>query len=369
MTRREREVAGRVDAEAGGLAATPMRDEPTELGSGPRIGRRYGGWGWLWLWAAVAGAGVLRLAVGSEGPGWPSGEVGWLIVELRAQRLLVGATAGVALAAAGVALQALLRNELAEPFILGLSTGAATGMVGQRLVVAAIGGSGVLWWGDGLGAALGAGISMAVVYAAGRRRGVVDPLGLLLAGVVLSTINGAIIMLAVHLFPGLLQVELSQWMMGYLAVGSVGNGVWLAVTLATGGGVAWLVWRSPSMDVATLSEREAASLGVAVGRLRGELFVVATLLAAGAVVLAGPVAFVGLICPHIARWRVGPGHRPTLIGSAGLGAALVWLADAAGAGVAWAGGVGVVPIGVFTAVVGGVGFLWMLRPQLGRGLG
>ena len=335
-------------------------------------------------------AGSLRLGVGSESWGWPTGEVGWLIFELRFERLLVGAVVGVALAISGVALQALLRNDLAEPFILGLSTGAAMGMVVQRLVVVlAVGGAAEVVGaggaggggvgmsqgmatmlsaiGAGGGAALGAGLSMAVVYLASRKRGVVDPLGLLLAGVVLSTINGALIMLAVHLFPGVLRVELSQWMMGYLDVGSAGT--WAGPTVAVLAGVAlvWLWARGRAMDVATLSGEEAASLGVDLTRLRGELFVAATLLAAGAVLLAGPVAFVGLVCPHVARWLVGPSHRPTLIAAAMLGAALVWLADTAGAAVALIAGVGVVPLGVFTAVVGGLAFLWMLRPQLGRG--
>ncbi len=216
------------------------------------------------------------------------------------------------------------------------------------------------------GAATGAGLSMAIVYAAGRKRGVVDPLGLLLAGVVLSTINGALIMLAVHLFPGVLRVELSQWMMGYLEVGAVGTWTLPGVAGLTAIGAGWLWWKGRAMDVATLSSAEAASLGVAVTRLRGELFVIATALAAGAVMLAGPVAFVGLVCPHVARWLVGPGHRATLGAAMLLGMALMWLADTAGAAAALVGGVGVVPLGVFTAVVGGVAFLWMLRPQLGR---
>ncbi|MEO1237949.1 MAG: iron ABC transporter permease, partial [Planctomycetota bacterium] len=315
----------------------------------------------------------LRVVVGSSAVGWPTGEV----VLLRLDRLFTAAVTGAALGTAGVALQTLLRNALAEPFILGLSTGAAAGLVGQRLLGAMALGVGVGNY-SGVGAGVGAGLSMGIVYLASRRHGVLDPLGLLLTGVVLGTINGALIMLAVHLEPGLLRVEVSRWMMGHLSgeAGAVGSwlggraGVPWGVLMAAGltaAGWGWLRWRARALDAATLSAGEAEALGVDLRRLRVGLFVVSSGLAAGAVVLAGPIAFVGLVCPHVARLMVGPAHRGLLGVSAFLGAALVILADTAGAGGALAFGVGVVPWGVFTALVGGVAFLWMLRPAVGRG--
>ncbi len=318
-------------------------------------------------------AAALRLLVGSSALGWP----GWEVAALRGDRLVLGLIVGVCLAVAGVALQALLRNALAEPFILGLSTGAAAGMVGQWWLGAALG---IAVGGGYAGAALGAAVSMGVVYLASRRRGVIDPLGLLLTGVVWSTINGALIMLAVHLRPAVLRVELSQWMMGFLDEDAGAVMSWLrgraalplaavAIGLIALGSLVILSKQARAMDAATLSADEAAALGVNLRRLRAVLFVVSSVLAAGAVVLAGPVAFVGLICPHIGRLIVGPTHRPLLWTSAALGGALVVLADTAGAAVALVFGAGIVPLGVFTAIVGGVGFLWMLRPHLGRGLG
>ncbi|MEM6854936.1 MAG: iron chelate uptake ABC transporter family permease subunit, partial [Planctomycetota bacterium] len=237
------------------------------------------------------------------------------------------------------------------------------------------------------GAAVGAGLSMLVVYLASRRHGMLDPLGLLLTGVVLSTINGALIMLAVHFRPDLLRVELSQWMMGYLGDDSGAAVSWafgmmsseadggvgfpfllLVVVVVVLVGFAVLWRRAGAMDVATLSRGEAEAMGVDLRRLRVELFGVSSVLAAGAVVLAGPIAFVGLVCPHLARLMLGPSHRGLLWSSAVLGAALVVLADTTGAALARSLGVGVVPLGVFTAIVGGVAFLWMLRPHLGRGV-
>ena len=333
--------------------------------------------------AGVAGvllaAAALRLMVGTTAIGWSAPEV----LALRADRLVVAVVVGAALALAGVALQALLRNALAEPFILGLSTGAAAGIVIQRLLASALG----LALGIGYGgAAVGAGLSMAVVYLASRRRGVLDPLGLLLTGVVLSTINGALIMLAIHFRPELLRVELSQWMMGFLGDDAGALGSWLfncldqdavgvafpwplfLIAVVVMGGYLVLKFHARAMDVATLSASEAEALGVNLGRLRVHLFLVASGLAAAAVVLAGPIAFVGLICPHLARLLFGAGHSSVLIASAILGAALVILADTAGALLALWLHVGIVPVGVFTALVGGVAFLWMLRPHLGRGL-
>ncbi|MEM7627420.1 MAG: iron ABC transporter permease [Planctomycetota bacterium] len=335
------------------------------------------------LWGLLILAAALRLSIGTSGPGWPSGEGGAAVLALRADRLAVAVIVGAALAVAGVALQALLRNALAEPFILGLSTGAAAGMVGQRLIASALGFALGVGYG---GAAVGAGVSMAVVYLVSRRRGVLDPLGLLLTGVVLSTINGALIMLAIHFRPDLLRVEMSQWMMGFLGDDAGGIGSWLlslfggqtegmpvpwrllVIALVTLIGLAWLSMRARAMDVATLSPGEAEALGVDLRRLRGLLFAVASGLAASAVVLAGPIAFVGLVCPHVARLMFGARHRALLWASALLGSTLVVFADTAGAWLAWRLGVGIVPLGVFTALVGGVAFLWMLRPHLGRGL-
>ncbi len=311
------------------------------------------------LLLAAAGA---RLWVGSFSWGLPEDfETARAVLSLRAQRLAVGAVVGAALATAGVALQTLLRNPLAEPFLLGLSTAAALGMVVQWWVADALG-LGPGWMGGAgyAGALVGAWVCAAVVFVAGRRGGVLDPLALLLTGVVIGTLNGAAIMLLVKLKPGLLRDDLANWMMGFLRVGGdpwpwrVTTGVLLVVMVL-------LCTRTRALDILTLPPAQAAALGVAVGRLRTLLFLASGVLAAGAVVLAGPVAFVGLIAPHLARVAFGPGHARLLPASAALGAGLVVLADTGGAAAALMFGVGVIPLGVFTALIGGVSFLWLLR--------
>lgn len=346
-----------------------------------RPGRR--AWPALTLLALVlVGAVLARLWVGTSGVGWPRGEAAEFLWQARGFRVMLAIIVGAALAISGVALQALLRNPLAEPYILGLSTGAAAGIMAQGVIFYHLG------WGLGAytlelgerwrwlnlqlsadqGAAIvGAALSMTVVYLVGRKRGLIDPLGLLLAGVVLATINGALVMVLNYMAgPGGMRDDLMRWMMGYLDEG-VGGGMVGGVALLTGAGLVVLACAGRSMDIATLTETEARSLGVNLARLRTVLFAAASLLAGGAVLLAGPLAFVGLICPHVARLLLGPRHGPLVIGAALAGAALILLADVASAAIALATGFGVMPIGIFTAILGGPVFLWMLRPHLGRG--
>ncbi len=337
----------------------------------------------LVLLAAMAG----RLLIGSSSLGMPDGEMAKYIWEERRIRLGLALIVGVALSVSGVSLQSLLRNPLAEPYILGLSTGAGAGIMVQSYLLFLITGD-VAVGANGLGAVGGAAAAMLIVFMVGRRKGVIDPLGLLLTGVVLSTICGALILMMNYLVgPGGIRDNIARWMMGGLstpnppqwlmdtthqvndAVGTdIQNPIVWCIAALTVGGFAWLILHSRAMDVASSSDAEAMSLGVNLPRLRVVLFATASLLAAGAVVLAGPIAFVGLICPHIARLALGPSHRALLVGSAMLGGALVIAADTAGAALDLWLGIGLMPLGIFTAMVGGPVFLWMLRPQLGRGV-
>ena len=306
-------------------------------------------------------ASAAELFVGTGGIGWPERGI---ILDTRLLRLALAIIVGVALSVSGVSLQALLRNPLAEPFILGLSSGAAVGVVVQMIFAMTFRAD----LGAGhIGAAIGASAAMAIVFLAGRKRGHIDPLGLLLVGVVLSTINGAILMLLLYLAgKGQVRDDLSRWMMGNLNEG-VQSGTIAVVAIAVVAGVLVLIVSARAMDVATFSDAEARSMGVNLKRLRIVLFVAAGVLTAGAVVLGGPIAFVGLICPHIARILVGASHRSLLIASAMLGASLIIFSDVAAALLDLWQNVGRVPIGIFTAMLGGPMFLWMLRPSLGRG--
>jgi len=333
---------------------------------------------------ACLGAIVLRLMSGDPF-GLPAGNVGTAlgrlligaplfepssiqVIDSRVLRVVEACIVGAALATAGVALQALLRNVLAEPFVLGLSSGAGVGVMAQTMLSYRYGLSlGPLLGANHFGAMIGAAVTMAIVYFGSRRRGTVDTLGLLLVGIVIGTINGALIALLSYLAGPGPRDNLARWMMGFLNEG-VGELSLRIVAGITAAGLLTLVGIGRAMDVATLSDAEARSLGVNLGALRTTLFLVASVLAAGAVVLAGPLAFVGFIAPHIARPLVGPGHRTLVIGAAFVGATLILVADSISALLDPWLNIGYLPIGIFTAAVGGIGFLTMLRPQLGRGM-
>jgi iron complex transport system permease protein len=333
------------------------------------------------LLAVLFVAALLRLHIG-ESFGWPKGSFfkalfsiyfgefqvedgasAWTgILQIRLMRVIVAILAGCALATSGVALQNLLRNPLAEPFILGLSSGAAVGYVTQRmasrLAETSLGAGYV-------GATCGALVVMALVYVGGRKRGVVDPLGMLLVGVIVSTLCGAILMVFWQIaVPGEM-TDAARWSMGSLEE-SLGP---LEISVATVLRFVCLIWlwfRHSAMDVALLSDGEAMSLGLNLKSHRTLLFVTGALLAAAAVVLAGPLAFVGLVCPHLARLMFGQRHRFLIPAAAVVGAVLVLGADIAVVAVKTEK-VQVFPIGIFTVLIGGPIFFSMLRKQLGRG--
>ncbi len=336
-------------------------------------------WRW-WVMVLVVMLGVLgRLLVGGSGWGLPGGggREAEYVLGLRGWRAAVGLVVGSGLGLSGVALQALLRNALAEPYVLGVSSGAAAGVVGQVWLgqwLAGVGGgvAGVWWsWGLGgpwIGAMVGAVGAMGVVWVAGGggwkgwggRGGLVDPVRLLLVGVVLAAVFGAVVM-AMNVMAGeSLRSDLAAWMAGYLDEGASG---WRlgGVAFLTGVGGWWLWARGRLLDAATLSEGEAASLGVELGGLRAGLYGWGGVLAAGAVALSGPIAFVGLIAAHLGRRVVGPGHRRLVPAGALCGAGLMVWADTAASAVSLLGGVGLLPVGVVTALVGGVVFVGLVR--------
>ena len=299
---------------------------------------------------------VARLLVGDTF-GWPGGE----IFNIRGQRLILGILVGGSLSVAGVLLQALLRNPLASPYVLGVSTGAALGVM---VALTAFGSaSAVLLGVDQLAALLGAVLTMVLVYGLSQRRGWVDPLGLLLVGVMMNAMNGAAIMFLNYLNPHGAKAQIAVWMMGYLNE-NAGGSVIVIVAAASIICVAIAYALGRSMDVATLSDSEAQSVGLNLPAVRLALFGLAGVLTAGSIVLAGPIAFVGLVCPHIVRLLIGPVHRPMIIGSALAGAALIVGADTAIKALDL--GQGLMPVGIVTALVGGPIFIGLLRPQLGK---
>lgn len=282
------------------------------------------------------------------------------IWEYRLFGLAAGAVVGAGLAGGGMALQGLLRNPLAEPYILGISSGAGVGVLIGKVVLPS--------WGftTPILAMIGALATCGVVYAIAQRHRRLDPVVLLLSGVIVNVFNGAI-MFTVLLFAERNEIlEYIHWSMGGVPQW-IWSRPWLLAVCAglVGAGLVALLLRSAAMNALGLGDEVAGSSGVRVDRLRFEIFAVVGLMTAAAVCLAGPVGFVGLIVPHICRLILGPDHRRLLIYSAALGAIFLMAADTFCRTVGPWMGTGKIPVGVVTALVGGPLFIVLLRRRLG----
>lgn len=316
-----------------------------------------------WL-AAIAfgvllvGAITLRLLASPDGLALPLDAIEW---DLRARRVLSGVAVGASLAVAGVFLQALLRNPLAEPAVLGLTSGAGLGVVVWIYIAYQATGAIVQYHAPIAPALLGSLGALAIVGGLGQRRGLIEPITLILVGVVVSLICGAGILFVQHLMPDRGVAMASRWVMGSLSDDIAMRWIVGVAGLALASTVAG-AWLGPSMDAASMSEDEARSVGVRLGALRAALFLLAGALSAGSVLLAGPIGFVGLVCPHLARLLGGAAHRPLVVSSALLGGAVIVLADV---GVRMIDlGAGRMPIGVLTALIGGPIFIALLRREM-----
>lgn len=302
---------------------------------------------------------VYRPLAGGIELGWPSE----LVREFRFTAVAVAIITGVALSVSGVLLQALLRNPLASPFILGISSGAALGVMIALYCGAVLGWTFVQRSSNALPAFAGALAVLGIVYVLGQRRGWLDPLSLVLTGVVVSAICGALMMFLQNLAPYQLRGDLITWMMGHINQGAQVQTIMIAGAVT----IICLIASATmgrAMDAATLVEDEARSVGVSIGKLRLVMFIMAGALAAMSVTLCGPISFVGLIAPHAARLLIGPKHTALVFGSALAGAGLLLAADIASQVISVGGGR--VPVGVFTALIGGPGFIWLLRSGRGQ---
>ena len=309
----------------------------------------------LFFWAVVA---TLCMFVGHHAWGWPRVK---FIAEQRATSIAVASIVGAALAAAGVTYQAVLRNPLAEPYLLGVSGGASL-----MSYLAAISIGGAATWFEPLGqqsaAFVGAIGALAVVMLLSNRRGRLEPVTLLLVGVIVSSICGAVYLLVYHLN---LRREVTFGTGGpfRFLVGAINTNLTYqqiasaAAMIAIGWGI--LLFYAGQLNVALLSEAEAEALGVRIHRLRWIVLIVASIITASAVAISGPIGFVGLVCPHVARLIVGSDARRLLPVATAFGAALLASADAVSRAASTMT-YGPLPVGVLTGLLGGPFFLLLL---------
>ncbi len=274
-----------------------------------------------------------------------------VLLELRLPRALSAFAVGGLLALAGALMQVLLRNPLADPYILGVSGGAAVATLTAML----LGASGALLSGAAFGGAL---FTMLLVFALARRRGSWTPVRLLLTGVVIASGWAALIGFILAVSPDTTLRGMLFWLMGDLEFAAQPYSAW--AVLAVGLAVALILARD--LNVLARGDLQARALGVPVGVLFPLLYVGASLLTAAAVTLAGTVGFVGLIVPHLLRLLGGGDHRVLLPGAVLLGGSLLTAADTLARTVI---APQQLPVGVITALLGVPVFLYLLNRRGG----
>ncbi|MGH2654426.1 MAG: FecCD family ABC transporter permease [Actinomycetota bacterium] len=277
-----------------------------------------------------------------------------ILFELRIPRVLLAMVVGAALAASGAVFQALFRNPMADPAIIGVSSGAALGAIAVIIL-----GGGVLAGGLGVPAAAFAG-ALAVsflVYRLARIGPAVQVATLLLAGIAVAAVISAVISL-VMAFAGQEIRSIYFWLLGGLA----GRGWGALATSAplVGLGAVLALTTVRDLNLMALGEERAAQLGVEIERFKRRSLATGALLAAAAVSVAGVIGFVGLMTPHILRLVLGADHRRLVPASIVAGAAFMVLADLAARTVR---APEEIPVGAVTALLGGPFFLYLLRRE------
>ncbi len=303
-------------------------------------------------------ASVVVQSLGFEGLSTASSEQAQLIVsQIRLPRALLGLAVGAVLALSGVAMQGLFRNPLADPGLIGVSSGAALGAAVAIVGGAMLGGISEAWspyilsicaFAGGLGVT-------ALVYRLGRRDGQTHVATMLLAGIALAALAGAAIGLFTYLADDATLRTLTFWNLGSLN-GASYERLWplLLITFAV---ALWLPRRAKALNALLLGESEARHLGFAVERLKRELVFCTALGVGAAVAAAGMIGFIGLVVPHVLRLAVGPDHRVLLPASALAGASLLLFADLAARLIL---APAELPIGIVTALIGAPFFLYLL---------
>lgn len=291
----------------------------------------------------------LGLEIGAL-PTAPHGENALWIV--RFPRVALAAVVGASLGCAGAVMQGIFGNPLAEPGVIGVSSGAA---VGAALAIvtgfSALGG-----WTLAAAAFAGGLATTYLVYALSRADGRTEVVTLVLTGIAVNAVAGAAIGLLMFVTDAAGVQAIAFWNLGSLAQAN-----WNAVAVALpclAVGLTAALASAGKLDLLALGERSARHLGVDVERLRVRMIVVTALLGAAAVAFTGVISFIGLVVPHLVRMVAGPGHRVLLPASALGGAVVVIAADLAARTLVE---YQELPLGVLTAVVGGPAFFWLLR--------
>ncbi len=301
---------------------------------------------------------VVAALLGRDVPGLAA----TVVLGLRLPRVLLAALAGSGLAVAGVAFQALTRNPLADPAVLGVASGAALGAVLAQ--IAGLEGSLLATLGLSVVAFLGALVAATAVYLIASVGGRLPVQTLLLAGVIVGLFFSAATTLIISLVDFARLGGILHWLMGSL--GALGYRPVVVMTLGCLVGVGLIYSQARALNLLALGEESALQLGVEAERVKRVSFVAASLLTGVVVAHTGPIGFVGLIVPHAVRMVLGSDNRVLIPAAAGAGAAFLVLADTlARVAVRPAE----LPVGVITAFCGAPFFIYLLRTRFRRGIG
>ncbi|MDI3269313.1 MAG: iron ABC transporter permease, partial [Bacillota bacterium] len=284
---------------------------------------------------------------GPRGQG-PLGDILW---QIRLPRILLAAAVGAALGGAGTLFQGLFRNPMADPYVIGVSSGAALGAALYMVV---------LWhtgWALGLPglAFLGAALTLLLVYGLSRQNGHVPVTYLLLAGVAVSSFLAALVALLVYFYPENLR-SLYFWLLGSFAGATWQRLAWALPYIAGTLFLGHLFLVRP-LNLLLAGEEQAHHLGLAVEKAKRWILLSGAFLTAVAVALSGMIGFVGLVAPHAVRLLVGPDHRRVFLGSAFLGGTFMVLADSLARTLL---SPQELPVGIVTSLVGSPFFLYLL---------
>lgn len=289
-----------------------------------------------------------------------------ILFSVRLPRVFLASLVGAALALAGAVFQSLLRNPLADPYVLGVSTGASTGTILYIVLAASAGIQGTATlslYGRPTAAFAGAALTVATVYfVAGRsdRKGEGSQ-RLLLAGVVMASFISSI---NVFLLTSTSQADLRgifYWLIGDLSRPVDASIYVISILVAAGAFLLYLM--SQSLNLISSGEEDALTLGVEVPRVKLRVYLLASLVTGAVVSISGPIAYVGLICPHIARMILGSDNRILFPAVFVFGAIFTLLADTAARTVV---APAELPVGVITALCGAPLFIYLLRRKGGR---
>ncbi len=277
-----------------------------------------------------------------------------ILFDVRIPRILLAALVGAALSVSGVSFQALLRNPLADPYILGISGGAALGAVAGMLLglEASILGISTI----PLFAFVGATVTIFFVYRVASVGGVVHRHTLLLVGVIINAFFGAMVMFVTSIVDFATMNDIVIWLMGNLVPLTYGT---LGVVAAyVGIGSVFLFTLTRQFNIMTLGEEPAKQLGIEVETLKRKTFIAASFVTAAAVAYSGPIGFVGLIVPHVMRLILGPDHRLLLPSALLAGAGFLVVADTVARTLI---APTEIPVGVITVLCGGPFFIFLLK--------